>query len=913
MMNRSGCKNVKSLIVGIFALLTLVLVIGSCNVEESPEPHYNIILIMADDLGAETIGAYGGSSYETPMIDQMAIEGVQFENAHSQPLCTPSRVKIMTGQYNFRNYEEFAYLKPGSVTFGNILKDVGYQTLVAGKWQLVRSTKALPDVQGMDPVAAGFDEYFLWQLTPEERRGRYWNPTIADNTGLTTYPETDFGPSLVNERVLDYMQRNREEPFFIYYPMILPHAPFVATPDYPDAETEQERFGAMMAYVDKMVGNVRQKAIDLGIADRTVIIFTGDNGTHGKITSTQNGVEVKGGKGKTDATGTHVPFIVWGPVVGEGGQKSLELVNFSDVLPTLVEVAGEKLPDGLTLDGRSLVPFIQNPGKTDRQQMFIHYEPRWGKQMERLDRYAFDTQWKLYEDGRLFDLAADPGEASALAEDRVEADALLAKQRLNELIEGMGQSVHFKEESQPNVLLIMSDDLNMDLGTYGHPLVQSPNIDALANSGVAFSHAYSQYPVCNPSRSSLLTSLYPEQNGVIGNGPNFRDKVPNVKTLPQLLKENGYWTGRVGKIFHYGVPNEIGTPGRDDPISWNDTVNPIGIDANLGQEGKTERISEEISNVGGALNWLSLPSEDSEHTDYKVATETIHLLEEHHPDKTGKPFFLAAGFYRPHVPSIAPSKYFDRYPLEDIVLPERRDDDRDDIPLAALADRPYQLDMTELQKKKVTQAYYATVTFMDAQVGRLLTALREQGLEDDTIVIFMSDHGFHLGAHDLWQKADLFEGSVRAPLIVSVPGAVANGKPSAAMVEYLDLYPTLMDLLGFEHPGWLEGQSLVPLLRGETEQHRPDSLSMARSVAFRVHKELEETSIMGYTLRTDRYRYTEWNEGEYGVELYDYENDPMEFTNLAGKAEVKDIQETLAKRLALRRTQARTAAVISHD
>jgi arylsulfatase A-like enzyme len=382
-----------------------------------------------------------------------------------------------------------------------------------------------------------------------------------------------------------------------------------------------------------------------------------------------------------------------------------------------------------------------------------------------------------------------------------------------------------------------------------------------------------------------------------------------------LLKENGYWTGRVGKIFHYGVPNEIGTPGRDDPISWNDTVNPSGIDANLAQEGKTERLSDDVKNVGGALNWLNLPSEDSEHTDYKVASETIRLLEEHHPDKTGQPFFLAAGFYRPHVPSIAPSKYFDMYPLDNIVLAERRDDDRDDIPLAALADRPHQLEMTDLQKRKAIQAYYATVSFMDVQVGRILTALRDQGLQDDTIVIFMSDHGFHLGAHDLWQKQDLFEGSVRGPLIVSAPDATANGKVSDALVEYLDLYPTLMELLNVKAPGWLEGKSLAPLLEGETDQHRIDSLSMARSAAFRVHEELKGTDIIGYTLRTDRYRYTEWkwNAGEYGVELYDYHNDPLEFTNLADKAEVENIQKTLAERLALRRDQARETPVISYN
>jgi arylsulfatase A-like enzyme len=467
------------------------------------------------------------------------------------------------------------------------------------------------------------------------------------------------------------------------------------------------------------------------------------------------------------------------------------------------------------------------------------------------------------------------------------------------------------QDKRPNVLLIMSDDLNMDIGSYGHPLVQTRHIDALAGRGVSFSRAYSQFPVCNPSRSSLLTGLYPEQSGVTGNGGNFRNTVPDVRTLPQLLQDNGYWSGRVGKIFHYGVPNHIGTPGADDPASWDAAINPIGVDATLAQEGKTELIGGDRSKVGGSLNWLSLPSDDSEHTDYKVASEAIRLIEEQHPDRTGRPFFIAAGFYRPHVPSIAPVPYFDLYPLERIVLPERRDDDRDDIPVWALPDRPGQLEMTELQKKQATQAYYATISFMDAQVGRLLNALQESGLAEETIVIFMSDHGFHLGQHDLWQKQDLFEGSVRAPLIISVPGSRVTGVQSKALVEYLDLYPTLTELLEIEKPDWLQGRSLLPVLNGNSSQVRQDSLSMTYSAAHRTRPELTGRRVIGYTLRTDRYRYTEWDEGREGVELYDYQDDPMEFTNLAGKPEVESLQESLKDRLAARRESARTAVVIS--
>jgi arylsulfatase A-like enzyme len=216
-----------------------------------------------------------------------------------------------------------------------------------------------------------------------------------------------------------------------------------------------------------------------------------------------------------------------------------------------------------------------------------------------------------------------------------------------------------------------------------------------------------------------------------------------------------------------------------------------------------------------------------------------------------------------------------------------------------------------LQKKQATQAYYATISFMDAQVGRLLNALQESGLAEETIVIFMSDHGFHLGQHDLWQKQDLFEGSVRAPLIISVPGSRVTGVQSKALVEYLDLYPTLTELLEIEKPDWLQGRSLLPVLNGNSSQVRQDSLSMTYSAAHRTRPELTGRRVIGYTLRTDRYRYTEWDEGREGVELYDYQDDPMEFTNLAGKPEVESLQESLKDRLAARRESARTAVVIS--
>ena len=238
----------------------------------------------------------------------------------------------------------------------------------------------------------------------------------------------------------------------------------------------------------------------------------------------------------------------------------------------------------------------------------------------------------------------------------------------------------------PNVLLIAVDDLNADLGCYGHPLVHSPNVDRLAKRGLRFDKAYCQYPVCNPSRSSFMTGLYPEQTGVLSNAGNFRDKHPKLATLSQHFMKHGYFAARVGKIYHYGVPLQIGTDGEDDKPSWNKVVNPIGIDR-VELDAVT---SLRKGSYGGTLSWRIVDSKDEDHTDGQGALAAIKLLEENHPDKTGKPFFLAVGFYRPHTPYVAPTHHAKHYPLSKINPVLEKPGDRDDIPLAALHDRPNQ-------------------------------------------------------------------------------------------------------------------------------------------------------------------------------------------------------------------------------
>ncbi len=462
---------------------------------------------------------------------------------------------------------------------------------------------------------------------------------------------------------------------------------------------------------------------------------------------------------------------------------------------------------------------------------------------------------------------------------------------------------HFRPPSrhrqdQPNVLFMTSDDLNTDLGCYQHDLVLSPNIDRLADRGVRFQNAHCQYPVCNPSRSSFMTGLYPDQTGVLSNSDEFRKKNPDVVTLPQMFRQNGYFAARVGKIYHYGVPIQIGTDGEDDPASWNHVVNPRGIDREVHDQIHTLV----PGSFGGTLSWLNLKSTDEQHTDGVGATEAIKLLERHHPKKTGRPFFLALGFYRPHTPYVAPPHYFAMYPRDKIRPVMEVAGDRDDIPLAALHDRRHQRELTVEKRREIIQAYYASTTLMDAQVGRLLDALDRLDLRDSTIIVFLSDHGYHLGAHGLWQKSDLFEGSTHVPLIIADPRKKTAGKTAVSMAELVDLYPTLAELCGLKAPAHLQGRSLVPVLADPARSVRSESLTVTVSRGFQMHKELpRKTRIMGYTIRTPRHRYTEWNGGRFGAELYDYEQDPEEFTNLAMSADsdatIRRLKDRLARRI----------------
>lgn len=439
-----------------------------------------------------------------------------------------------------------------------------------------------------------------------------------------------------------------------------------------------------------------------------------------------------------------------------------------------------------------------------------------------------------------------------------------------------------------NVLFIAADDMNCDLSAYGNSQVKTPNLDRLAKLGVRFDAAYCQQPLCGPSRASLMTGLRPDTLDMHTLKHELRQKNPDVVTLGQMFRQNGYFSARAGKIYHYGNPSQIGTNANDDPATWDQRFNPAGIDKT--QEQNITRYGRKRGGLGISMAWWDPESKDEEHTDGMVASKIVELIEQ----KKDEPFFLAAGFFNPHCPYVAPKKYFDLYPLDQITMPDLEAAKRDleDVPAMAIMrdsrNWPYYFPgVTMEEARKCKQAYYACNSFVDAQVGRLLDALERNDLMEKTIIVFWSDHGYFLGEKGLWYKRKAFERSAKMPLIIAAPG-LTKGKSTSKPVELLDLYPTLADLCGLEHPKNLEGASLRPLLTN------PDNAIWDKPAVTQVW---HNKNAWGYSIRTERWRYTEWLEGKAGRELYDHSQDSGEVTNLAQDPAYKETVAKLSKQL----------------
>lgn len=455
----------------------------------------------------------------------------------------------------------------------------------------------------------------------------------------------------------------------------------------------------------------------------------------------------------------------------------------------------------------------------------------------------------------------------------------------------LGQSQQGKpskknKSNKPNVLFIIADDLTATaVSSYENKMSHTPNIDNLAAEGTKYTRAYTQYPVCGPSRASLMFGYYPNATTTYGYVSGRENVGPSRKSLTQLFKDNGYYTARVSKIYHMGVPIDIetGSNGQDDEASWTERFNSQGPEWTA--EGEAELVQNNPYGLkprkgGNVMTIVKADGDDLVHSDGKTAVKAIELIKQHKDN----PFFLAVGLVRPHVPFVAPRKYFEPYPDQQMVLPPKVENDWDDIPARGINYvTSVNGEMSEEQEKKAVAGYYASVAYMDAQVGKILKALKEEGLEDNTIVVFTSDHGFHLGEHRFWMKVSLHEESVRVPLIIKVPGkapAVCN-----SFSELLDLYPTLADLAGIEASKGLQGKSLVKTLNNPQVEVRDFAFSVSQGGK-------------SFLVRNHKWAYIQYDEDAgAGMELFDMEYDTKQYNNLAHNPAYDDVVQEMQLKL----------------
>jgi iduronate 2-sulfatase len=452
-------------------------------------------------------------------------------------------------------------------------------------------------------------------------------------------------------------------------------------------------------------------------------------------------------------------------------------------------------------------------------------------------------------------------------------------------------TVYAEVAEKPNVLFIIADDLGDRLGSSGDPVAVTPNLDQLASKGVTFRNTFCQFPTCGPSRASMMSGLYPFENGYTRNSKKtFNQAVPDVVSLPALFRENGYFTARVGKIFHMGVPGGLGKKGGDDDDAWDVAVNNTGYEASPENWNKATHVGNTWpSSVRVAYDNPEVA--DQEMADGQGLIEAVKLLKAHHPKETGKPFFLAFGIYSPHPPMLVPNKHWDAVDISKYSIPVVPENDRDDIPKINWHVKGPGFDfIPEEHAVNYSHAYYAAIHFIDDLAGQLIEELENQGLADNTIIVFTGDQGFHLGEHGHWHKSSMFEQAARVPLIVVDPRQKEKGRIATNLSGLIDLYPTLCELAGIEPPHTLSGKSLVPQLNDVATPGKSYEITMGAAGQSN-----------GYGIRTERFRYTEWrkrpNEIASDAMLYDLEKDPNEFTNLINDPEYAEIQKELSGQL----------------
>ncbi|MBT6166937.1 MAG: sulfatase [Verrucomicrobia bacterium] len=890
---------------------------------------------------ASTTGCYRSSDYFT---DHPEIEGLplSFSKAGYTTLGVGKLYHHMPGSIDVRGWDEFYLRKPSQRKEG---------------WSLDNWTEETPFP---DPFPAS-----VFNKGKEIKGGLF-----LEWAGLPNDKEEEMADTIRVNWAAEQLGNKHDKPFFLACGIYAPHFPNYCPQKYFDlyerdkielppikvddledlpermkrAKTarskihkELEAKGAVkdaihgylacMSYADAMMGRVLNALEKSPYADNTIVVLWSDHGYH-------HGEKYDWGKHTLWERTSNVPFIWAGPGVKKGVVTDVT-ASLIDMYPTFVEMCGLPRPHQ-KLEGTSLASTLEKPEVAKDRDVYLPY-------MAPGEYAIINKDWRYIsygDDGEeLYDLKSDPNEWNNLAENPNYEDTkrLLRKSAPKKfspaapkrtigkdlIIEGEtfrwrkeGEKVAPKKTAQSgkkkgnkrNVLLIVCDDLNTHVSPSGYDHIKTPTLAKFASNAMTFNRAFCQYPVCGPSRASFLNGLYPQSSGVIDNKADIRQTRPGTLSMPQFFKENGYWTGSVGKVFH-SPRHEHGE------IAWNEfhrfNNDELPVVAEARKKFEAENGSVELPKNRKAWRTLEKKAKskldaqtppgygpsgltEEQHKDGKNARTVARWLKEKPNGK--KPFFITCGIQKPHVPFLAPQKYFDLYPLESIVYTPEKANLWDKIPRRAINTRFKEFGFEEAKendalRREYMQAYHACISFIDAQIKIVFDSLKASGEWENTIVIFTSDHGYHLGDHFLWGKVTLFDIGAKVPFIVHAPGLTKAGTRSEAMVELIDIYPTLAQLTGLTPPGHLQGASLRPLL------DHPERLGK-KNYAYSIVTRGKE---MGYALRNQRWRYGKWPDGE---ELYNLTNDPEEKNNLVTKRGLEHRLGEFRRVLKIRQNQA---------
>lgn len=928
----------------------------------------NILFIVADDL-ATRVGCYGDKAAITPNIDRLAKEGMCFDHAYVQgTVCTPSRTSFMLGLNNRSARRNHFVKNPDTMTMGRWFRQHGFQTFSVGK---IDHGKAFVDPKAWEIRGVINDTPFSGLKVIREDQGKSRRRVSRYHVAESAETTRDWK---VTEHAIQFIQKERdsERPFFAAVGFFKPHQPCVSTeahfkrhdpqrftlqPTPNDASPvghvayrpglalsentqrlAQRAYYASVSHMDEQLGRLIDALEVEGVLDNTLIVFTSDHGYH---------LGWRGQWAKHDLSEEvmRVPLVVRYPKLVHKGTRTNGIVELLDLFPTLAEFAGLTIPE--TLDGKSFLPQLKDPEAAGKSAAFCDNGVR-GRTVRTLD-------WRLTQyingDIELYHLPSDPSEYYNVFDHPQNGEVIKSLKKLlvaelgelstpskkirrkNKNINTAAPVQRSKNPERRNVLFIGVDDLRPELNCYGATHIKSPNIDQLAKEGVLFERAYCQWAVCMPSRASLLTGLRPDT--FKGKAAGWRKLLPDVVTLPQHFKNNGYFAQSFGKIYHGSWKTAYVGNAFQDPISWSVERWAASPQYYFSPAGMAEArkvfataspkalfLRDAKRNPDNPDQWKEFfvrgfPTEspdvaDNVPADGKIADAAIERLREVVARKKSPPFFLAVGFQKPHLPFVAPKKYWDLYDpqkIPPVPVPDRPKG-APDFAIKAGANevnqyvRPTRGPVSPKQTRHLRHGYAACVSYVDAQIGRLLNELDTLGIRDNTIVVLWSDHGYKLGDFGSWAKHTNFEFDTRVPLIISVPG-LPKGKRCEALVELVDLHPTLSELAGLSIHQGAEGESFA------ANVHDPNAAG--QTAAF---SQFPKGGRMGYTIRTATHRYTEWHNTKRKRdpvirELYKYDKDRIERVNLAGKPKHTEIQESLRKRLAVQLLKGKKSALVN--